>query len=102
MRAKDLTTLRRRLSKSFKDSIVKSMNIKNDNLKLMDQDPKIIERFGPYKNIFENLIEKYVMETQMDLVSCLFTNDSTRIIAVMTESEERVTIAQYCTESFKI
>ena len=78
------------------------MNIKNDNLRLRDQDPQIIERFGPYKNIIENLIEKYIIETSMDLVTCVFSNDSTRIIAVMQESEEKFTVVMYCTDSFNI
>ena len=68
----------------------------------MDQDPRIIERFSPYKNIVENLIEKYIIETSMDLVTCVFSNDSTRIIAVMQESEEKFTIVMYCTDTFEI
>lgn len=39
------------------------MNIKNDNLRFKDQDPQVIERFGNYKSIIENLIEKYIIET---------------------------------------
>jgi hypothetical protein len=38
----------------------------------------------------------------MDLVTCVFSNDSTRIIAVMTESEERFTVVMYCTDTFEI
>lgn len=93
---------RKLLSNQMRDSIIKQMNIKNDNLRLRDQDPQIIERFGPYKNIIENLIEKYIIETSMDLVTCVFSNDSTRIIAVMEESEEKFTVVMYCTDTFEI
>lgn len=38
----------------------------------------------------------------MDLVTCVFSNDSTRIIAVMEESEEKFTVVMYCTDTFEI
>lgn len=48
------------------------------------------------------MIEKYIIETAHDLVTCIFSNDSTRMIAVMTDSEEVFSVVMYCTDSFEI
>ena len=36
------------------------------------------------------------------MVDCIFSNDSTRIIAVMMESEERLSVVMYCTETYEM
>lgn len=69
---------------------------------MKDSDPQLVERFLNYKSIIENLIEKYIIETSQDLVTCTFSNDSTRIIAVMMESDMRFSVIMYCIETFEI
>ena len=79
------------------------MIVKNVSFKIQEQDQQIIERFGPYKTIFENLIEKCVIQTSFqDMVGCIFSNDSTRIVALLKESEEKYSIVMYCTETYKM
>ena len=94
---------RKKTSIEHREKLRNDMTIKYVGLKLKDQDKQIIERFGHYKSIVENLVEKYIIETsKQDLVSCTFTNDSTRILAVMMESEMLFSIVMFCTETYKM
>lgn len=60
------------------------------------------ERFGKYQDIVDNLVDKYIIETSQDMVNCIFSKDSSRIITVMNESEERFSIVTYCTDTYEM
>jgi len=60
----EMLTNRKLVSSKMRESLIKMTNIKNDNLVFNNQDEQIIQRFGSFKSLIENLTDKYIIETQ--------------------------------------
>ena len=64
------------------------------------QDESIMERFGQYQTLVEDLTECYEFTTQHDIISAIITNDSSRLITVEMVSDEHYIVTQYCSDTF--
>lgn len=56
----------------------------------------------PYKEIIEGLTNMYVKETSYDIVNCMFSNDTTRILTILKENDEHYIVCQFCTKNFTL
>ena len=76
-------------------------NLYSNDFKLDENEIGIRQKFLPYRESLYNLTNMFVRETDfIEIKSCFVTNDSSRIICVLQESDEHSIIAQYCTETF--
>lgn len=54
-----------------------------------DEEDFVMARFSKYKHLALNLTERYTIKCDYDIISLTFSNDTTRICAVLKESDER-------------
>ena len=64
-------------------------------------DEVIMERFGQYFDLIDNLTHRLICETQCDIISCIITLDSSRVITVSQANDEHSIIKQYHTDGFR-
>ena len=93
---------RRLVSSKMRETLLLQSNVKSNNLNFKEQDDQIVSRFGNFQSLIENLSEQYVIETKLDIISCDFSNDCSKIIVVVKGSDEEFSILLYCTESYQM
>lgn len=69
-------------------TITKHYNIFND----VDAEDGIRQKFKPHAEKIKNLVNTITRETVYDIVSCIITNDASRIICVLQVSDEHSVI----------
>ena len=80
---------------------VNANNLHSNDFKFEENETGIRQKFLPYKDSLYNLTNMLIRETDyIEIKSCFVTNDSSRIICVLQESDEQSIIVQYCTETF--
>ena len=79
----------------------KKVTIKANDFKFSEHEEGIRQKFKPYKEIIEGLTKMYIKETDHDIISCMMTYDSSRIIVVLKVNDEHYIINQYDSENFK-
>lgn len=69
-----------------------SMKLKPNDLTFKDHEEGIRSQFMPYREIIEGLTNMYVKETNFDIVNCMFSNDTTRILTILKENDEHYVV----------
>jgi hypothetical protein len=74
--------------------------IKLEDIKSFDNGFR--SKFAPYREIINSLTKRQNIETELDIIYCCVSNDSSTILLVLMQDDEKYVIQQYDTDTLTL
>lgn len=107
--APDLTKTPIAKGLDFEDKVIQKKErklrgaaIETANYDFSEHEDGIGQKFAPYQSLIENLTNAIRINTEYDVISCDWTHDGERFIAILKKEDEFFQVRQYCAMTFQL